>query len=207
MHHPEEPRRYGYYKDGKHYSEQKYNDCTYLTCVEYYDNKTVKKESKYINGDLRVCTEYYENGITKSTCRYENGKKHGLQKYHSTDGQVEREESYFEDKKDGVFTVRYKKTGQLKDKISYKDDKLNGDWTEYYQNGKVKIMTYYIDEMKRCIFEPKYNRYTGWFSNGQISFKNKIGNNYVKYYKNKYISKSIKNYNSYLYKNKKQIFY
>lgn len=143
------------------------NGLAHGKAMKYYDNGTTI-EDHFENGKLKGLSKTFENGVLVSSANFidadngeievsiyfPNGKlsstlylKRGdgkLQKY-NINGNLIREETYVNDKKNGI-TKLYFDNGQLKAVAEYKNDKLNGPFKQYYQNGIIDSEGTYKDD-------------------------------------------------------------
>ncbi|MCK9612414.1 MAG: hypothetical protein PHR81_00220 [Bacteroidales bacterium] len=150
------------------------NDIKKGFSYKYYPGRNLKYKVNYIDGreegtafeystDGNIITiiEYRKGYVINSENinRYREGLKHGVWKEFYENGQVKTEQNYSYGKKDG-FYKEFDTKGNLIKIVKFKDDYEIPDApellkydikTEYYRNGKVKIVQSFKDDIPEGI--------------------------------------------------------
>ncbi len=93
-----------------------------------------------------VCREYSESsGIITRITEYKNGIRNGASVSFGPTGNLQLEETFFNDKKNGESVAYGNYGGQLKLVENYRDDVLQGIRKSFYQDGKLQEEGYYKD--------------------------------------------------------------
>jgi uncharacterized protein len=150
------------------------NDVKDSTSFRYYKNGSIKSKVNFKNGreegqeieyspegDITALIEYKRGYVinTENINRKREGLKHGVWKTFWDNEKVKTEENYFYGKKDGYFK-EYDRDGNLKTIQKYENDYPVEDApelasyevrTDYYRNGKVRIVQSYKDNVPQGI--------------------------------------------------------
>lgn len=145
----------------------------------FYDSGEVRTTGLKVNGKRSGdWVDYYETGEIKRTYSFTNGKQDKESKGFYIDGKVEYETflfkgehiymSYFENGK--IFIERalgtgyYKEfyeTGKIKVKTNYIDNEISGLWEFYYDTGELNWEVEYVNSYKKGFYKEYYK-------NGQL---------------------------------------
>ncbi len=123
------------------------NDIKNGLCSKYYSsNGIVREESNYYwglrDGDFK---NYFSNGQINTEGTYKENKKTGIwMSYHKSSGEKKNEGSYVLNKKDGLW-VFYNSKGTKSMQGSYKLGVKDGEWFSYNSDGKVIETSKYIN--------------------------------------------------------------
>lgn len=123
---------------------------TTIPIVNYYDSDSIKESEVMFNMNTNekegLARLYYKNGNLKQEGMWHNNKQEGVWKFYNEDGSLSAEVSFKNDYQDGE-AIFYNK-GIITEKSNWKQGKLNGDAVEYYENGKIKRLTKWMNGSK-----------------------------------------------------------
>ena len=90
---------------------------------------------------LKMEWEYYENGQMEKEGTYIDGKRDGKWTYYNEDGSLIGERIYKDGEIWNGFVVYYNENGKIKKEKNYKDGELDGYEKEYtyYENGQISF--------------------------------------------------------------------
>lgn len=186
-------RDYG--ADGKVINAKIYNDNGLLMSEGIVDdagNSNGKWKDLYPSGKILADGQYTDNRRTglwkfydeasekvEQTGYYNNGRPDGIWKWYYENGNLLREEEYFQGKRDGSYT-EYSKTGEIIAQGQYSDDEKNGNWK--YKSGNNIEEGKYIIGLRDGLWK-------SYFPDGTLRFKgNYVQGNangtHVYYYEN-----------------------
>lgn len=149
----------------------------------YYANGNLQNEMPFLNGKIDgIWKMYYDNGKPLAENTFVNGERNGSQKTFGKDGNISRNEF--------ITATKEPKKEILPDKIV--GDKQNGLTKTYYNNGKLKSETMYMNGMINGISKT-YNENEQLIS--EIPFTDNKMNGTSKVY---YASGKLKNETPYL---------
>lgn len=110
----------------------------------WFESGQVKEESTWKDNDLDgKQTFFYKNGKKEKEIEYKAGKEHGaMQSWDDKGGKREGKTVYWFPAKDGG------QGGQKKEEIDYKAGKTDGSHVWYWENGKKKVDTRFLNGRK-----------------------------------------------------------
>lgn len=106
-------------------------------------------QENYINGLLTgECKRFFENGDLEELSTYKEGVKNGKYLLYSQNRILIEEVDYLKGKRNGMW-IKYYSTGELKYTSNINDNGfLEGLEVDYYQSGKIKKETIFMDNVK-----------------------------------------------------------
>jgi len=138
----------------------------------YYENNKLQSVLVYSSdGNEADATIYHPNGFIASKGNYINQLKEGKWKFFSAsaEGYLINEEEYRENLRNGP-SLKFYSDSTVAERLNYVNDKREGEWFQYYNNGKVFLMSFFSGDMLNGKFEV-------WFENGTIQFSGFYKNN------------------------------
>ena len=132
--------------------------------VQFVGNfKNSKRNGYYIlnheNGKMKVrgvykddipegfIESYHDNGRLKSIGFVKDGKRDGISSFYSIDGDIDRNELWFQGQllNSSDYLRKYHENGQLKEEQTWRNGKLDGPYKYYNENGQLKKEETYED--------------------------------------------------------------
>jgi antitoxin component YwqK of YwqJK toxin-antitoxin module len=145
--------------------------------IFYYPDGTIYKIEEWSLGQLTgVKKEFYkgkngEEGKIKKEINYKDGKFHGLYITYFKNGQVESEQLFNSDQKDGLSKYYYD-DGKLFYTENYNKGKKNGEIKRLYKNGNTWIIERYKNDERTGVWEEYYSegtiKYEGTYKKGTL---------------------------------------
>jgi len=127
----------------------------------FYGGKLTTKKKKYLdeNNDRRYEEwEYSSGGFPNQVSYYKNGKRHGVQKYFRSKGELQREISYQDGVKFGIQNS-YHFNGKLEETETINENgNLDENYSKYDYSGDLEIKGSYADGKKVGTWE-HYSKY------------------------------------------------
>ena len=163
-------------KNGEVTKTESYKDGKLNGLARVVDKNVIRQEIPYINGKREGTYKTYSSEGSRREIPYRNDKKDGEGKIYSPNNVLLESVIYANDKRNGLYKKFYQATGKLASAENYKDDVKNGISRYFDGEGKLSMVSYYIDGIEMAnvqiakrsdlkniqdsIFDKQFNKYS-----------------------------------------------